>query len=157
MRNLAELNLNEMGKRVERAAPTTEMVTIFENEFSVTLPPEYINFLMYCNGGHPELNLVVPMRRTDIAALSVDHFFYLDEDREGPLSLWAVARAWRTSLGEKRIPIATDGGGNPFILDMSDSIPKVSICLHDEDFTVVEVAASFSEFIDHLELDPDMI
>ena len=107
MRNLAELNLNEMGKRVERAAPTTEMVTIFENE--------------------------------------------------GPLSLWAVARAWRTSLGEKRIPIATDGGGNPFILDMSDSIPKVSICLHDEDFTVVEVAASFSEFIDHLELDPDMI
>ena len=157
MRNLAELNLNDRGERVERAPPAPEIIAAFEREFNVTLPSEYIELLTYSNGGHPELDSIAPMGRTDIAKRAVDHFFYLNEDQEGPASLWAAARAWRPTLGEKRVPIATDGGGNPFVLDTATTPPKVSTCLHDEGFALVEVAASFSEFIDNLELDPDMI
>jgi len=35
--------------------------------------------------------------------------------------------------------------------------PRVLVCIHDEDFATVEIAASFAEFIDRLEIDPDDI
>lgn len=157
MRNLAELNLNEGGKSVERAPPSPEIIAAFEQEFGVSLPSEYIELLTHSNGGHPELESIAPMGRSDIAKRSVDRFFYLNEDRSGPTGMWAAARAWRPNLGKKQIPIATDGGGNPFVLDMSYTPPRVLACLHDEGFSMVEIATSFGDFIDNLELDPDMI
>jgi len=157
VRNLAELNLNDRGKVVERAPPSPEVTSAFEREFKVSLPSEYLGLLMYSNGGHPELDSIAPMGRTDIAKRSVDHFFYLNEDREGPASLWAATKAWRSILSEKQIPIAADGGGNAFVLDMAATPPRVLACIHDEGFALVEMAPSFGEFIDHLEIDPDMI
>jgi hypothetical protein len=97
------------------------------------------------------------MGRFDISKRAIDHFFYLNDDREGPASLWTAATAWRPILGEKKVPIAIDGGGNPFVLDISTTPPMVSACLHDEGFAFVALAPSFGEFIDHLELDPDMV
>ena len=157
MRDFAELNLNEGGKRVDRAPPSPEVISAFEREFGVSLPPDYISFLTYSNGGHPELDSIAPMGRRDIAMRAINRFSYLNEDQESPAGLWAAARAWRPILGEKQIPIAADGGGNPFILDMSTTPPRVSACLLDEGLARVEIAPSFSEFIDGLELDPDMI
>ena len=157
MRDLAELNLNDGGKRVDRAPPSREVVLAFEREFGVSLPPEYIGLLTYSNGGHPELDSIAPMGRRDIAMRAINRFFHLNEDQESPASLWTAARTWRPILGEKQIPIAADGGGNPFILDMSTSPPTVSACLDDEGLARVEISPSFSEFIDSLELDPDMI
>ena len=157
MRDLAELNLNDGGKKVDRAAPSPEVVFAFEREFGLSLPPDYISLLTYSNGGHPELDSIAPMGRHDIAMRAVSRFFYLNEDQESLEGLWANARTWRPILGEKQIPIADDGGGNLFILDMSTTPPKVSACLHDEGFVRVEIARTFGEFIDGLELDPDMI
>ena len=157
MRDLAELNINYGGRRIERAPPSPDIIAAFEIEFDVDLPTDYIRLLNYSNGGHPELDSIAPMGRTDIAMRSIDHFFYLNEEKEGPESLWSVARAWRSTLGEKLVPIATDGGGNPFVIDMTATPPKILVCLHDEDFALVEIARTFVDFIDRLEVDPDMI
>lgn len=155
MRNLSELNLNEGGRPVERAPPSPEVISAFEEEFDVTLPPEYIALLMFSNGGHPELDLIRPMGRTDIHEWGVNHFLYLNEDREGWESLWAVTAEWRPILGDTWVPIAMDGLGNPFALDTATTPPTVWGCLHDEDFALVEMASSFEDFIDRLELDPE--
>lgn len=157
MRNLVELNINEGGEAVRRAPPSPEIISAFEREFNVSLPSEYLELLMYSNGGHPELDTIKPMGRTDIDDWGVNHFCYLDEDREGVESLWVETKYWRPILGEKQIPFAADGGGNPFILDLVATPSRVVGCLVDEDFALVELAASFEEFIDRLELDQDYI
>lgn len=157
MRDFSELNLNEGGRPVNRAPPSAEEVAAFEHEFGVTLPRDYLQLLSYSNGGCPEADSIAPMGRTDIAKRAVNRFFHLNEDHKGPSSLWAATRAWRPILGEKRIPIAADGGGNPFILDLSRPESSVSTCLIDDHCALVEVATSFADFIDRLEIDPDMI
>jgi hypothetical protein len=50
-----------------------------------------------------------------------------------------------------------DGGGNQFFLDLTTSPPAVKVCVHDENFSIVDIAPSFESFIDGLSLDPDMI
>jgi hypothetical protein len=157
MRDFAELNLNDGGKKVDRAPPSREVIAAFEREFGVFLPPEYIHLLTYSNGGHPELDSIAPMGRRDISVRAINRFFYLNEDQESLAGLWAASRAWRPILGEKQIPIAADGGGNPFVLDMSTVPPKVSAYLLDDGLVRVDIAPSFGEFIDGLVLDPDMI
>jgi cell wall assembly regulator SMI1 len=157
MRNLAELNINEGGKVVGRAPPTPEVISAFEHEFNVSLPSEYLELLMYSNGGHPELDSIAPMGRTDIAEWAINHFLYLNEDRNGPESLWRAAKEWRPILGEKQIPFAADGGGDPFVLDLVATPARVVGSLIDEGFALVEIAASFSDFIDRLEFNPDYI
>lgn len=156
MRDFSELNLNEGGKPVKRAPPSSEEISAFEREFGISLLPDYISLLTYSNGGHPELDSIAPMGRHGIAMWSINRFFYLNDDRESSGGLWAAARAWRQVLGEKQIPIAADEGGNLFVLDMSTSPPSVSGCFCDEGFDRVEIATTFSEFIDGLKLDPDM-
>ncbi|HEX8223319.1 MAG TPA: SMI1/KNR4 family protein [Allosphingosinicella sp.] len=63
MRNLAELNLNDGGRPVDRAPPSAKAIAEFEREFSVSLPEEYIRLLTFSNGGHPELDTIAPMGR----------------------------------------------------------------------------------------------
>lgn len=157
MRNLAELNINEGGKPVRRAPPSPEVISAFEREFDVSLPSEYLALLRFSNGGHPELDLIKPMSRRDIAEWAVNHFLYLNDDRDGAESLWRATKYWQTILGEKQIPIAADGLGDPFVLDLVSTPPKVVGCICSEDFAVVEIAHSFGDFIDRLELDPDYI
>ncbi|WP_366058144.1 SMI1/KNR4 family protein [Pigmentiphaga sp.] len=101
MRNLVELNLTDRGRRVELVPPSDAIILAFENEFNVKFPPEYIEFLMYSNGGHPELDSISPMGRTDVAMRSVDHFYYLNDDEKGVEGLWFTARAWSSVLGKK--------------------------------------------------------
>ena len=43
------------------------------------------------------------------------------------------------------------------MFDLSAAPAKILVCLHGEGFTLVEIADSFDEFVDCLELDPDMI
>jgi hypothetical protein len=112
---------------------------------------------MHSNGGHPELDTIKPMGRTDVEEWGVNHFLYLNEDRDGTESLWMETKYWQSILGEKQIPIAEDGGGNAFVFDLVATPPRVVVCIHDEDFALVELASSFVDFIDRLELNPDYI
>ncbi len=82
--------------------PTPEVISAFEHEFNVSLPSEYLELLMYSNGGHPELDSIAPMGRTDIAEWAINHFLYLNEDRNGPESLWRPQRNGGQSWARSR-------------------------------------------------------
>lgn len=157
MRDFQELNINEHGKRVSRDGPSVAVILAFEQEFGVQIPQEYIRLMDHSNGGHPELNSIEPMGRSDIASRSIDHFYYLDDDREGAASLWSATKAWHSILGKNYLPFAVDGGGNPFVFDLTAMPHAIKACLHDEQFALVDMAKSFDQFIDALKLDPDMI
>lgn len=157
MRDLSELKMNERGKPVKRSPPTAEAIDAFQRHFDVTLPPEYISFLNFSNGGHPELVSVEPIGRKGAARRSVDHFYYLDDDANSISSLWTAMRTWISVLGRNNVPFAVDGGGNPFVLDLNSTPPSVKACLHDENYILVDLAPSFASFIDALSIDPEMI
>lgn len=61
------------------------------------------------------------------------------------------------SLGKDALPFAVDGGGNQFFLDLKSSPQAVKVCVHDDNFSVVNLAPSFEAFIDGLAVDPEMI
>lgn len=156
MRSLSELNINEGGKPVVRPAPTKDVIDAFQAHFGFPLPEEYLRLLRYSNGGHPELDSIEPFGRPGAARWAVNRFYHLDEDRTSTASLWAAAERWRPELGTDALPFAADGGGNQFFLDFRASPPAVKVCVHDEDFAIVDIAPSLEAFIDALSIDPDM-
>lgn len=157
LRDLSELNINKGGERIRRAPPSRNDIESFEQNFNVKLPESYVSLLMYANGGHPQLDFIQPILRPDAAGRTINHFYHLDGDKTSTRSLWAATVLWRKVLGNCYIPIAQDGGGNPFVLEMSSSPPSVKACLHDENFVLVDMAPSFEAFIDALTTDPDEI
>jgi hypothetical protein len=157
MRDLSELNLNERGKPVKRAAPTDEVIASFEGKFGVVLPEEYLRVLSFANGGHPELDSIQPIGRQEASRWTVNRFYHLDQDKISANSLWLVTERWRPILGQNAIPFACDGGGNQFFLDFTSSPPMVRLCVHDENFSIVDIAPSFGSFIDALAADPEFV
>lgn len=157
MRDLSEINMNQGGKPVTRRSPLEAEIQAFEKEFNVSLPADYVAFLNYSNGGHPELDSVLPEARSDLPPRGLDHFYYLDNDWLGSSSLWSGAAAWRELLGQRYVAFAEDAGGNPFLFDLSQTPLAIITCLHDEGLTLLKMASSFGAFIDALEADPDMI
>ncbi len=159
MRDLAELNLNEGGKPVRRPSPSTQQIAQFQSEFGIAVPGEYLTFLAYSNGGHPELDTFLPdgmPERRHYCA--VNHFYHLTDDREGDSrSLWWAQRVFRPILGKEAFVFASDGGGNQFFLDVSKSPRPVKVLFHDEKDLVIELAGSFAAFLDGLRLDPEAI
>jgi hypothetical protein len=157
MRNLAELNINEEGQPVRRDAPSPAIVREFETEFGVSLPEAYLTLLRHANGGHPQLDSVEPMDNPKTGRWAVNWFYHLDRDEASATSLWAAMRQWRPVLGKEAVPIASDGGGNQFFLDLHTNPPRVKVCVHDEQFSIVDIAPAFEVFIERLAQDPDMI
>jgi hypothetical protein len=153
LRNLAELNINEGGHPVSRPPPSQEAMDRFRAEFGISVPAALQKFLNFSNGGHPELSVVDGPYGT----YAVDAFHHLTEQDVDTESLWHAMRTWRPVLGAKAIPFAVDGGGNAFYLDMAREPSPVRICLHDDNYRTVDVAASLADFIDGLRTDPDLI
>jgi hypothetical protein len=157
MRNLAELNINEGGRPVSRPPPSDAQISEFERQFGVTVPLPLITLLRYANGGHPERDSIDPVGATDGSGWGVNRFFHLSSDRTGPSSLWKAMQAWHPILGKAAIPIANDGCGNVFFIDSTSDAAEVKVCIHDDNFSVRDLAPSFEDFIDRLYLDPDYI
>lgn len=158
MRDLDELNVNEGGRPVTRRPPTATEIAAFESEHGVSLPDAYLRLLRHANGGHPELDSFVPADSDDDTdRWQVNSFYFLDADAEHPESLWRAARAWRAVLGDRRIPVAQDGGGNQIYLDCTTAPAAVRLSVHDAGFSSRLVAPSFEAFLDLLGDDPDMI
>jgi hypothetical protein len=157
MRDLSELNMNQGGKPVTRLPPSEIDIQQFEAEFDVVLPADYVAFLNHSNGGHPELDSIAPEARSDLPTRGVDHFYFLNDDRVGPHSLWRGATVWRSLLGPNYVAFAEDAGGNPFLFDLSTSPLAVSTCIHDDGLSLLKISSSFGDFVDALECDPDML
>ncbi len=158
MRDLSELNLNEQGRPVTRSPPLPAEVAALQSRYGVDLPPEYLAFLRYSNGGHPELDCYMPPDGFSGEQLwSVNRFYHLGQDRESVSNLFWVLERWGPILGPRALPFAADSGGKQYFLDLNRSPPPVRICINDENNRLVDVAPSFTQFIDGLALNPDMI
>ena len=157
MRDLQELNVNEGGMPVTRAAPSYQNIEDFEGVYGVSLPESYLRFLRHANGGHPELDSFIPQGTSEDNRWSIDTFYHLGPNRQESGSVWLMAEEWRSVLGAAAIPFAQDGGGSQLYLDFETEEPSVKLCIHDQDFKTVGVADSFGSFVDLLHKDPDMI
>jgi hypothetical protein len=153
VRNLAELNINEGGKAVERPAPSREDIVEFEQAFGVSLPPGLSFLLQASNGGHPEFDAV----GGPDGHYAVNCFYHLIASDKGTESMWYAMTHWRPILGDHAVPFANTGGGDQFFIDLSNNLLSVKLCRHDEGMRLIEVAPSFEVFIDELSFNPDMI
>ena len=157
VRNIMELNINEYGRSTKRISPSLETVKMFEEEFRVSLPPEFVQFLGEVNGGHPELDSFVLPGSDENNRFAVDYFYHLtDNEQSSTTDIWWAMRNWGQVLGGGCVPIACDGGGNQVYIDCNNQ-NFIFLCLHDEGFKKAKVAESFSEFLDLLEKDLEMI
>jgi hypothetical protein len=156
MRDFSDLNINERGKHVERRPPSDEVIRAFQTQFNVRLPAEYLALLRHSNGGHPECDSIeVPGKPG--AKWAVNRFYFLNEDKVSTDSLWVATEKWQKILWKDAFPFAADGGGNQFYFDLKITPASVKVCVHDQNFTRVDLATSFQTFIDKLAVDPDMI
>lgn len=157
MRDLQELELNEGGEPVDRAPPTDQQIRAFEAHFGVELPEEYLLLLRHSNGGCPVLDSFETKSPENDELWGVNRFYFLDDDRSDSESLWWNAEAWQPTLGRRIFPIADNGGGDQIVLNVSTDPPSVQVCVHEEEFALLDVADSFGEFIDMLHEDPDLL
>lgn len=158
MRELSELNINEGGNAVSRPAPSDDIVNSFQTHFRLKIPDDHLKLLCHSNGGHPELDTIEIIDKSGIVlSWAVSQFYHLDEDKSTDESLWYVTKVWRNILGKDALPFAEDGGGNQFYLDLKGTPASVKICIHDENYFIVDLAPSFSAFIDALSIDPEGI
>ncbi len=153
MRNLEELNINDGGRPVTRPSPSDRSISDFEHTFGLAFPEELKRLLNFANGGHPEVDCLDGSR----GRFAVNRFYSLTDDRDDAEGMWWATEQWRPILGAGALPFADDGGDNQYFLDLTQTPHRVFICLHDENFATVELAASLDDFIDRLEIHPDMI
>lgn len=157
MRDIRELNINEGGRVVTRPKPTLADYKSLEAEYEIQVPEGLRSLLEHANGGHPELDSILPESSPCGERFGVSRFFHLLSGDQNPGSFDYALRHWRSILGAKALPFADDGGGNLFFLDWHDSPPTVKLCLHDANMKLILIAPTFDAFVDGLEMDPDMI
>jgi hypothetical protein len=156
MRDLCELNINRHGKAAHRGAPTAQAIAAIEKRLGYALPSEYLELLRHSNGGHPELDSILPKDPRRSSWAIARFFFVTDEESPDGDSLSLNITKFRPILGDNALPFASDGGGNVFFLAMERTPAPVNIYLQDEG-EVVRVAACFAALIDSLEMNPDYI
>lgn len=157
MRDLLELNINEGGAPVARAPATPSAIAAFAAEYGIKIPEILLRLLRHSNGGHPELDSFLPGGPDERYPFGIDHFLFLDEDRDSCESMWKAMEFWRPVLGPSCLPFAEDGGGNVVFLDLTLDPPTVRVCWHDENFAQALLADSLEQFIDGLRINPDYI
>lgn len=125
----------------------------FEETNEVSLPNDYKDFLLKCNGGRPNPNLLQD-HDTDVQWLfsmvekpSWASFFHALDVYEGRIPAWYI-------------PIGTDSGGNLYIMSLyEENKGVVALWLHEYEAkenetdyfdNLTHVADSFAEFTDLL-------
>ncbi len=162
MRNLSELKIDEgkrpvtAGRLVRRRPPTEKQIQAFQSRFCVELPDEYLMFLRFSNGGHPQVGTFAPREMGDRGPWEVNIFYHLEDDETNLLGLWTNTSALQKVLSLKVVPIADDPCGDQIVLSFDTNPPNVKLYIHDE-MRLIDVADSFSDFIDMLSEDSDII
>ena len=89
-----------------------------------------------------ELDTRQPIDRRDVGLWSINRFYYLDGRKNLSEILWHETTHWRPVLGEKAVRFAENGCGDQFFLDLSTSPPCVKLCIHDDQFKIIDIASS---------------
>lgn len=152
------------------AGPTNEkMIRKFESHIGHTLPDEYRAFLLKHNGGHPDpdaftLNIFgddeedvvmcfFPLRDLSLGSVEVEN---LEELRTWPLHCaWDdlqddLVNLYEMELENPLLPIGTDGSSNYFCVVLAGDRQGSIAFLEHETAESVELADSFSSFLDGL-------
>jgi len=160
MRDLNELNINEGGKPVTRPQPTSDQLSLVEKLVGTKLAESYVTFLMFSNGGCPELDTFYYLASDGSRQeWGVDVFFHISSDINSTENIvWNYKHRWRGAPKEI-LPVADDGGGNLICLDLTKTGgDKVVLWVHDvPGQPLLPIADSFEEFIDLLMINPDYI
>ncbi|QNK48657.1 SMI1/KNR4 family protein [Brevibacterium sp. PAMC23299] len=123
----------------------------FEQEYDVTLPKQYVDFLLEYNGGYPQES---NFRISDDEGESLVNKFYGIGDMKSNLA--KVFEILEGEIPEDFVSIANDPGGNEILLGVSGEYPgKVYFWIHDiepedEMGNMFILADSFAEFLNNL-------
>src|SRR6266566_5264290 len=114
MRNLKELNMNEGGEPVNTPSPTPNQIANIENLVGTKLPPAYIEFLQFSNGGHPELGTFYFDYNGKAEEWGINSFFSISSDFNSIEDVvWNYTHRWPGAPHMRTLlPIAGDGVGN---------------------------------------------
>ena len=148
MRDLAELRI-EKGRHpaLKRAD-----VDSLQRRLNLKLPPAYVALLLHSNGGHPQVDTF----RTAAGEWAINNFFHIGAEDDVESVEWNFQRKWPGADGGV-LPVARDGGGNLFALDLSRDPAPVLLWLHDASGKVLELASTFDDFLEGLQENPDYI
>ncbi|MGC5700627.1 SMI1/KNR4 family protein [Pseudomonas sp. NFXW11] len=152
MRDIAELSIYYQNFVVEREIPSLEQLAEFQARHGIKLPDDYVAFIRSINGGIPTLNFFT----NEECEFVVETFHHLSliDDQDDCYNI-SIASAWPSEdLGRTLIAIAGDGSGDQLVFDLSLG-PQVRLWRHDDGQQPVIIAASFADFIDRLEPEPE--
>lgn len=150
MRSVEELKIS----KGRQPSASSEDIEAIEKLTGFTLPYSYTAFLKCSNGGHPELDTF----SSPVGEWSVNNFFYVGDELNSTESVtWNYLHRWQ-GAARSLLPIAKDGGGNLFCLDLAygEDAPVI-IWIHDSPAGLQRLANSFEEFVDGLKENPDYI
>lgn len=154
MRDLIELPMDHHGKPVATPPPTGGQIALVERLLKAPLPEDYVAFLRFSNGGHPQLDTFYITRDGAREPWTIDHFFHVAADSPATEDTRDVLWQYRTlepDLPQRFLPIADNGFGDLLLLDLTDGGQgRVVLWVHDEDWPLFEVAESFAGLIDGL-------
>lgn len=123
----------------------------FESEHDVTLPKQYVDFLIKFNGGYPKEST---FKISDSEGESIVNLFYAIGDMKSNLA--KVFDMLDGEIPEDFISIANDPGGNEILLGVNGiNQGKVYFWMHDietedEMGNMYFLADSFSQFFNNL-------
>jgi hypothetical protein len=152
--NVERLNINVGGKRSPGFVGNDKDFEQIDALIGAQLPKDYIIFIKAADGGHPEVGSFFLDGDREHNSFSVDWFYTFSNPNVENIKT-AISQ-WGKLLGRKMLPIARDGGGNQFYLNLTDVVPTVWIYLHDNNERI-KLADSFVEFLSALTDNPDFI
>jgi hypothetical protein len=153
VRNLKELNINDGGHPVARPAPSSHSLTMFAHEFGIQVPGLLQDLLAFSNGGHPELSVI----DSDYGEFAINTFYHLDDYDQGDESMFHALRVWRRFIDQRFLPFGNSSTGDQFCVDLSVPTNPVYICRHADEFRMIPLSSSFTEFLNGLRSDPDLL
>lgn len=153
--DIERLNINVGGQRSQGFKGDGSEFAQISSLTKAALPPEYLNFILVADGGHPEIGCFRLPGDGDENLFDVDWFYSVGNSALERVQ--DVIPEWRSILGERTLPIGRDGGGNQVYLDMNSVPASVWLLLHDNGMMKIKVAENFDDFIGSLIPDPDAI
>ncbi len=139
-------DLRELGIHFSSQPATEDDLAAIERGFGRPLPEDYKEFLRRHNGGSPRVSVFYPSG--------------------SPKELWGVNDFYTTGRGvgsvlfelaeyglaPQYLPIARDAGDSQIVLNYEGDQTRVGLCIYDENWRYLEVAPTFSAFLDLLHL-----
>ena len=132
---------------------TADQIYSLEKKIGAVMPPLYKEFLIKYNGGIFNESL---FEEATLGVLVASYFLPISESHEN--SLESEISFFLKEIGGGYIPIATDPGGNYFLIGCKkNNFDGIYFWLHDRTFKdgarVNKISESFESFINNLQLD----